>query len=236
VPAYTRGQLANNPSGAPSTGTATALPSSSGPTRRPETNPQDAQNSKNGQDSGFPLGLVLGGLGGLLILAGLALVPRRLRSRRSVRRWDNATDPAEAAWWELRDTAVDLGIRWPVGRSPRAGAAVLAQSFAAPTTPDSPERPVTGPLTNPEAVEALGRIVQALELSRYAPAGQPVAATEEMHACADLCTDALRAGVTPRARRTSTWWPRSVVFGSGRGQAAPTARIRPGQGVVDNLG
>jgi transglutaminase-like putative cysteine protease len=236
VPAYTRGELAENPSTAPSTGTASAQPSTSAPTRRPEPTNADQQGSNDDKGSGFPIGPLLGGLAGLLLLAGLALVPQRLRRRRSVRRWDNAVDPAEAAWWELRDTALDLGVRWPVGRSPRAGAALLARSFAAPTTPDSPERPVTGPLTNPEAVECLDRIVQALELSRYAPAGQPLAASEEMRACAQVCAEALRAGVTPRARRTATWWPRSVLFGSARGQAAPTTRVRAAQGVVDNLG
>jgi hypothetical protein len=91
-------------------------------------------------------------------------------------------------------------------------------------------------LTNPEAVESLGRIVQALELSRYAPAGQPVADIEEMRGCAESCIEALRAGVTPRARRRATWWPRSVLFGSARGPVMPTARVRPGQGIVDNLG
>jgi transglutaminase-like putative cysteine protease len=236
VPAYTQGKLAGNPTGAPSTNTATARPSQSVSPRRPETTTPDNQNPNNHNNSGFPFGPVLGGLGGLLLLAGLTLVPQRLRRRRSIRRWDNAADPAEAAWWELRDTAVDLGVRWPFGRSPRAGAALLAGSFAAPTTPDSPERPVRGPQTNPEAVEALERIVQALELSRYAPAGQPVAATEAMRACTEVCAEALRAGATPRARRTALWWPRSVLFGSARGQAAPVTRVRPGQGVVDNLG
>lgn len=236
VPAYTRGNLASGPTGAPSTSTASASPSASASPRRPDTTTPDEQSSGKDEGSGFPFWPVLGGLGGLLLLAGLALVPGRLRRRRSVRRWDNAAVPAEAAWWELRDTALDLGIPWPAGRSPRAGAALIARSFAAPTTPDSPERPARGPQTNPEAVTALGQIVQALELSRYAPAGQPVAGTEEMRACAETCVEALRAGVTPRVRRTATWWPRSVLFGVRRGQAAPTMRVRPGQGVVDNLG
>ena len=91
-------------------------------------------------------------------------------------------------------------------------------------------------MENPEAVRALGRIVQALELSRYAPAGQPVADIEEMRGCAETCIEALRAGVTPRARRRAAWWPRSVLFGSARGQATQMARVRPGQGIVDNLG
>ena len=236
VPAYTRGDLASNPTQAPTSSTTSASPSTSVSPRAPEPNPSDNQDSNDDQDSGFPWWPVLGGFGGLLLLAGLALVPQNLRRRRSVRRWDNTTDPAEAAWWELRDTAVDLGVTWPVGRSPRAGAALIARSFAAPTSPDAPERPARGPLTNPEAVESLGQIVQALELSRYAPAGQPVADVEEMRRCAGICVDALRAGVTPRARRSATWWPRSVLFGSARGQAAPTARVRPGQGVVDSLG
>jgi transglutaminase-like putative cysteine protease len=235
VPAYTRGDLASNPSGAPSTGTSSASPSPTVSPRRPDST-APAQGSENDQGSGLRAVLLLGGLGALLLLAALALVPRNLRRRRSVGRWDNGTDPAEVAWWELRDTALDLGVPWPAGRSPRAGAALLARSFAAPTTADTPERPVRGPLTNPEAVEALDRIVQALELARYAPDGQPVAATDEMRACTEVCTAALRAGVTSRTRRTATWWPRSVIFGSGRGQAAPATRVRPGQGVVDNLG
>lgn len=236
VPAYTRGDLAPGASEAPTTGTASAQPSESLSPRAPEPTTPNTDGSDNDEGSGFPWWPVLGGLGGLLLLAGLALVPQNLRRRRSVRRWDNAKDPAEAAWWELRDTALNLGVVWPVGRSPRAGAALIARSFAAPTTPDAPERPARGPLTNPEAVEALGRIVQALELSRYAPAGQPVAEVEVMRSCTEICVEALRAGVTPRARRRATWWPRSVLFGSARRQVTPTARVRPGPGVVDSLG
>jgi len=237
VPGYTRGELENNPGTANTSGTTSAKPSSAPPTRAPEDSaPGDEEGSSDDQDAGFPFLPVLGGFGGLLLLAGLALVPRHLRRRRSVRRWDNTTDPAEAAWWELRDTAHDLAIRWPVGRSPRAGAVAIARSFAAPTAPGSPERPAQGPLENPEAVRALGRIVQALELSRYAPAGQPAADIEEMRGCAETCIEALHAGVTPRARRRATWWPRSVLFGSARRQATPMARVRPGQGIVDTLG
>jgi transglutaminase-like putative cysteine protease len=236
VPAYTQGDIASGPTNAPTTGSESASPSASISPRVPETATPEDESSRDDEGSGFPFGPVLGGLGGLLLLAGLALVPGRLRRRRSARRWDNAADPAEAAWWELRDTALDLGVPWPVGRSPRAGAARIAESFAAPLTPDSPPRPARGPLTNPEAVSALGRIVQALELSRYAPAGQPVAATEEMRASAETCAEALRAGVSRRTRRTATWWPRSVLLGARRGQATPAMRVRASQGVVDNLG
>jgi transglutaminase-like putative cysteine protease len=237
VPAYTRGNVSSGPTEAPSTNTQSAQPSESASPRRPESTTPDGQSSGDDENSGFPFGTVLGGLGALLLLVGLALVPSRLRRRRSVRRWDNAADPAEAAWWELRDTALDLGIRWPAGRSPRAGAAAIAEGFAAPPSPDTPERPARGPRTNPEAVTALGQIVHALELSRYAPAGQSAADVDEMRACAETCAVALRAGAGRRARRAATWWPRSVLLGAARRRQGTSAMpVRTGPGVVDNLG
>lgn len=240
VPSYTR---SFGDGSDPST-SATAEPSSratsTGPAPRPSERTVDPNaEQQSDDDSGVPVALLVGGGGALLLLAGLALVPRALRRRRTALRWRHATDPAEAAWAELRDTAVDLGVPWPTGRSPRAGALVLSQQFAAPRGPESPERPARGPGTNPKAVSAVQSIVAELELSRYAApgaAGSSGATADQLRAAGETCAEALRAGVSERARRRATWWPRSVLSTKTRTPIARPGGLRPSQGVVDNLG
>jgi len=131
---------------------------------------------------------------------------------------------------------VDLGVPWPTGRSPRAGAALLSEHFAAPRGPDSPERPARGADTNPEAVSAVESIVAALELSRYAPPGAAGSDAGQMRAAGETCAEALRAGTHRRALRRATWWPRSVLSRSPGAVVPRPAGLRPSQGVVDNLG
>lgn len=72
-------------------------------------------------DTGFPLAQTLLGSGiGLLALLALAL-PGTVRLRRRRSRLAPEGVPAtrvESAWAEIRDTTIDLGLRWPQG-SPR---------------------------------------------------------------------------------------------------------------------
>ncbi|WP_193614883.1 transglutaminaseTgpA domain-containing protein, partial [Nocardioides lijunqiniae] len=71
---------------------------------------EEATADREDEGSGFPWLRLLGGGGGLLVLAALVLTPRLLRGRARERRL--AGGP-EDVWAELRATAVDLGLSWP---------------------------------------------------------------------------------------------------------------------------
>jgi len=112
-------------------------------------------------------------------------------------------------WAELRDEAVDLGIPWPPGRSPRAGAHHLVHYFGAtPAEGAAALRPVRGRGQAPEAEEALERIVAALEVLRYSRAGSD--SPGSLHADCLRCEEALRDGSTRAARRRAEWLPASL--------------------------
>ena len=83
----------------------------------------------------------------------------------------------EEAWAELRDTALDLRLPWP--RPVTAGdpgpARRLPRRSARPSSP--PNARGTAPDVDPEAVQALDRIVLAVERLRYARTDAPVTPT-----------------------------------------------------------
>ncbi len=146
---------------------------------------------------------------GVLVLLALALLlPRLARKRRRERRL--ASGAPEPVWLELRDTALDLGVPWPPGRSPRATRDQLIEQFGAPVGPQTPERPARGPDVAPSAVDALDRIVHTIELQRYSRGGTQVDGTR-LRADAEACLESLAGGATRQARRRATWWPRSVL-------------------------
>ncbi len=187
--------------------------------------------------SGLPWGPLAGTLGGGLVVALLLLLPRTLRLRRREHRLGAGV---EAAWAELRATAIDLGVPWPEGRSPRETAGRLVEHFGAPVGPDTEERPGHGPDRAPEAVVALDRIVRALELLRYARLDPAADATRGagLRAEAETCLAALRGGAARSNRRRADWWPRSVltpVHRSSRRQSQQPVQARYG-GVVDHVG
>ena len=144
----------------------------------------------------------------------------------------------EAAWAELRDTAIDLRVPWPEGRSPRETRDRLVDYLGAPVDRETPERPRHGADVAPEAVLALDRIVLSLERLRYA---RDDAASDDDQLRADLQTvvASLYGGATRRARRRAEWWPRSVV-----GRQRTTRRTTtvaapitvPHGAVVDHVG
>ena len=86
----------------------------------------------------------------------------------------------------------------PVGHR-RAAATLLQRSFGAPLGPDTPARPESGARTNPEAVEALGRIVQALEEARYSPTPTYLPGVDELRSLVGTCVSALQGGATSQA-------------------------------------
>ena len=81
--------------------------------------------------------------------------------------------------------------------------------FGAPPDEFTPERPRRGPEVNPDAVDALDRIVLALELRRYAER-EPGASRVLVGRRGDLRASRWSAARPLRARRRAEWWPRSV--------------------------
>ncbi|GAA1523586.1 transglutaminaseTgpA domain-containing protein [Nocardioides humi] len=218
VPFYTRAPVdggSDDPRGGP-TGATSATPGatstvapSAGPNQRPEID-RDPGTAGDGDESGLPTPVLAGGLVLLvLLLAGAAALggPTALRAR--ARRTRLAGTPDDV-WAEVRASAVDLGLPWPAGRSPREAGGALLDHLADPTARPA-ERPRTGAAAAPEAADALERLVLAVERSRYARPG--AVATLERTALAEdgaLVVASLEAGVTPRVRRRARWVPRSV--------------------------
>ncbi|MEV2274913.1 DUF3488 and transglutaminase-like domain-containing protein [Nocardiopsis sp. NPDC049922] len=136
-----------------------------------------------------------------LLLAALpALVRVAVRGSRTATVSGGAPAPAaHAAWRELRDTCLDLGVAWDLAESPRGTAERLARR---------------GPVPE-EARAALWRLALGEESARYAP--EPVAAPG---ARADLAVAraALAAASGRAARARAVLLPRSL---------APWNRPRP---------
>ncbi|MFS3130249.1 transglutaminaseTgpA domain-containing protein [Nocardioides sp. Bht2] len=213
VPEYTEFEVApprNTPSAEPSS-SASAQPNQ--PSRAPTAAPRDpapveSTKAPTQDERNRAWWLLVPAI--LVLLAGAALAPRWLRSRRRERRWAaaDAGSPAEAAWAELRDTVIDVGREWPEGTSPRVTGAYLRSWLGA--VGNTSARPGTGPQVAPEAAAALAEIVGMVERSRYAStADQTDAAT--VRALTDEVSAALIAGVAPRMRRRAHWFPRSVL-------------------------
>ncbi len=211
VPDYAQGRPGQEPNTPSPTSQPTTDEPSTAPSAQPTAQPETStvETAPAGQDdrrSWWPwaMGVLL-----LAALAGLVLLPRLLRNRRSRIRWEEAATPSEAAWEELRDTAVDLGRTWPEGRSLREAGREMVSWFGDPDAAPV-ARPATGAEAGPTAVRALERLVAALEEDRYAPAGTGVDARAAREWCA-TCVAALRAGVSPRTARRAAWWPTSAL-------------------------
>jgi transglutaminase-like putative cysteine protease len=233
VPSYT--VISRNPTteetdpAVPSGNPATLLPSNRPTEERPESTGA-GPNIDRGNGPWLPLG----GAGvAVVVIGALLLLPRVLRRRRRDRRLA-AGDP-EQAWAEIRDFAIDLGVPWPAGRSPRATRNLLVDHLGTPLGPQTADRPAHGPTIAPAAVDALDRLVLALELLRYARPGT-VADPARVRADTEEVLTSLAGGAPLNARRRATWWPRSVLAFTLR-QArvvAPTVEARYG-GVVDHV-
>ncbi len=234
VPGYT---LTGLPQEQPS-----AAPSAIAP-NRPQDNPdrraptRDAIGGGGQSDStGAFRNRVIGVLVVLLVMALLA-APRAIRSWLRRRRWAGATSPveaAEAAWSELRASALDLGIPWDDSVTLRTRARALATSFGAPATDGDDRRgrsPVTGANVNPDASRALERLVQWVERARYARSLDEVRGLEED---VELCVTALRNGVSRRRQLRADWLPASLLKGLGtdtRRRSGRTGLVGPDAGV-----
>ena len=166
---------------------------------------------------------LLGGIGIVLVLAGIALVPGLIRRSRRTRRLAGG---AEDAWAELRDSAVDLGVSWPSGRSPHETGHRLAGWFGPEPDGPPPVRPPRGRGLAPGAEDALDRIVLTLEQVRYArdPRDVPGALAEDV----ETCIAALEHGSMRATLRRAKWLPRSLFGGRLRaaGRAGATGSPR----------
>ena len=188
-------------------------------------------------EQGFPWAPVLGGVAGAVAVLLLLLLPRIVRRRTSRARLTGAPEPA---WAELEATARDLGVLWPVGRSPRETRDRLVDSLG-PTRPDDDDerprqRPRRGAAGSPEGVAALDRLVLALERLRYSPTADP-GQGEAVVADAQTVIAALRGGVDERARRRARWWPASVLPWRRSRDAAAEEQVLISHGsVVDHVG
>lgn len=232
VPPYTvPGAQADDPSALPSP---TSRPSALAPTNRPRETEAAAVDAGDTGATGSTTawGPTLGGIGAALLVGGGLLLPRVLRSRRRERRLGSGS--VEAIWTELRDTALDLGVPWPTGRSPRRTRDVLVEHFGVPLGGDTPDRPAHGEAVAPAAASALDRLVLTLELSRYARAGATLDPVR-LRADGEACVAALVGGATRAARRRATWWPRSVLMPSRRPRPADGPVESRYGGVVDNI-
>jgi hypothetical protein len=233
VPKYTIGQVqkpGGQKSNLPGGGRSTDEPSASQSIQNPHI-----KTSSPGSSSGthLPWLALLGALGGLVVLVGLALVPGVVRRARRRRRLGGG---AEAAWAELRDSAVDLRVGWPDGRSPHETGHYLAAWFGPEPDGSRPVRPPRGRGLAPGAEDALDRIVLTLERVRYARS-----ADDTPGALADdvlTCVAALEHGCTASVLRRAHLLPPSV-FG-GRRRAAELRDREPeavaAGGVVDHVG
>lgn len=235
VPSYTTESLIDN-NNEPTPGQTRSASAGTVPTNRPTETPGAGADAGTGGGSvtdstWLPVG---GALLAVLLVVGGLLTPRALRSRRRDRRL--ASGDPELIWLELRETAADLAVPWPPGRSPRATRDVLVDFLGLPVTPSTPERPPHGPEIAPEAVGALDRIVGVLERLRYSRTGSEEARVS-LRADAETCLASLAGGAARSARRRATWWPRSVTtFRLRTARPTPaTVEARYG-GVVDHVG
>ena len=233
VPNYTvtgTGVRPSNPeTNLPGGGNRTLLPSNRPTEERPDSSGA-APTIDKGRGPWLPLG---GALVGLTVVAAVLLLPRLVRSRRRDRRL--AAGGPEEAWAELRDTATDLGVAWPAGRSPRATRNLLVDHLGAPLGPQTADRPAHGPVVAPAAVEALDRLVLGLERLRYArPGWEPDRV--RVRADTEMLVASLHGGAPRSARRRATWWPRSVLsFTRQAPRLAPTTMEARYGGVVDHV-
>ena len=228
VPSYTNAQLGVDP---------TAAPSAAAPTRAPDDfdrpSPSPEAGAAGGSNGSGGIGREL--LTGLLVLLGalgLAALPRAARGWVRRRRWASATTPAgvaEAAWAEVRASALDLGLGWDDSVTLRTRARSLAAAFGAPAA-DAEERqtrsPASGVEAAPEAARALERLVRYVERARYARA---VEAQDGVEDDVLLVVGALGDGASRRRRLRATWWPTSL-FDRSSSRDARRRRAASGSG------
>ena len=209
APAYTTGRVGPaGPTTAPSGAASSRAPNDFD---RPTRTAEPGAAAGGGRSGGVGPGLFAGFVGGVLLVL-VVVAPRGLRSWVRGRRWAVATTGervAEAAWSELRDTALDLRLAWDDSVTLRTRARSLSSSFGEPGDAEGPARTRRrGPAAAPEATRALERVVQHLERARFA---REVEDRAEARADVEACVRALYDGASPRLRFRATWVPASLT-------------------------
>ncbi|PWV57779.1 transglutaminase-like putative cysteine protease [Nocardiopsis sp. L17-MgMaSL7] len=182
-----------------------ASPSDASPPPEADEDPTDSAAGTPGGSAGSGAApwwpVAVGLLGGLLLLAGPALVRSVIRWSRRAAVASGGTAAAHAAWLELRDTCLDLGVEWTLTESPRATAARLGAV-----------RP-NGALLPSEAHAAVWRLALAEEAARYAPAPGDDQHPNGAELTADLATarSGARAAATRGDRCRALLLPRSLA-------------------------
>jgi transglutaminase-like putative cysteine protease len=202
VPTYTRQSVDGpaeepvSPGGRPQDDTANpGGPADEEPSAAPTEAPAaetGAGTETDGVPSWVDTALVWTGL--LVLLAGLVVLPGAWRRRR---RHQRLTADLEHVWAELRDSALDLGVPWPQGRSPRETASGLRPHLRGPAGPGGP-------------FAALDTLVVALERSRYSRVGDEASATGWEVAGATVVAG-LEAAAADGVRRRAAWVPRTLL-------------------------
>jgi len=151
----------------------------------------------------------------LALLALLLPVPALARALSRTRRWrtaDSSAVLAEAAWAELRASAIDAGAAWYDGLSPRGVARVLRA--------DVPLAPV--------AEQALDRLVRAAERARYA--ADPRSA--DARGLPDD-VEIVRAALLARCTTWARWRARVLPASTLAAMRAAAARVADGLDAID---
>ncbi|WP_432478745.1 transglutaminaseTgpA domain-containing protein [Nocardioides sp. GXQ0305] len=234
VPSYTAQNLPQLPENEPTD--AATQPQGQQPTAgqdpRLDEGVQPGDESGGG-GGGFPWWPVLGGVAGGLLVVVLLLLPRTVRRRQSVGRLQG---PAEPAWAELEATARDLGVPWPSGRSPRQTRDRLVDHLGSTHPDDQVARPRRGAEVSPDGVEALDRLVLAVERLRYSR-GRDASDPEAVVGDTRTVVAALHGGADESARRRARWWPASVLpWRRRRGARASEEPELVSGSLVDHVG
>lgn len=190
---------------ATTTGTGTGGPATPAPTTAPgaqATEGPEIDRNDAGDGAGAtgplrsldPTPIAIGAIGVVLIVL-LPAVIRRIR--RAFRGRRARTGDAMAAWAELRDTLLDLGIAVSDADTPRARGATLVRERGADAS-------------------AMRRLTDAVEQTSYARSG---AEAGDLSAPLATILGGLRRSVDRRSRLTAVLFPRSLF--AGRGADAP---------------
>jgi len=194
APSYTTQALGQSPTDVPSgSATATAQPTN----QKPDVVPADNTGAANQQGSGANTWLIVSLA--VLLLIIMLLLPRVLRGSTSRRRWSTAHSAeavADAAWSEVRATAVDLDLDWSDQRTVRANGLVV-QREVVPTY---------------EGRRAIDDVVTFVELTRYARARELSEDTRaRIEKDVETWREAVYKAVDHKRARRARWFPRSVT-------------------------
>jgi hypothetical protein len=185
-------------------------PETAKPTPRTQQAPRRAQLPDGGSDRAGGQGVPWVPVTVILVVGLLGALPAVVRRAQRRRRLGSA-DPerlVEGAWAEVRATAVDLGVPWPEGRSPREQAHLLGERVPAA------RRRIQAPMEE---------LLVAVERRRYGPPGSTVLTPEQRdHTVRSVAT--LRETLLDGTRKQRGWWtrvwPASVLPASWRGRSS----------------